>query len=96
MYDNEEISREDFVKMINVDKTQAKNVLGGDIVASMEYEQIGKTADIRLENTPIENIDDEFVIVATKIRSRVKRKTFGPKKSEATGKVRRKIKVGNK
>lgn len=99
MYEDEEITRDQLVRLLNVDRTQAKNILGGDVVADIEVKEVGKTVDIRVSETPIDEIDEEFVGVARKVRMRSKPKARkrigGSGKVAATPKrkVRRKIKV---
>jgi hypothetical protein len=102
MYENEEITRENFLKMINIDKVAAANALGGDVIADLTETVIGKKVDIRVLSLPVEHEDDEYVAIIRKVRSRVKpRKKFGKdaptKVSENTrAKPRRKIKVKSK
>lgn len=82
LYENEEITREQFLRMVNIDKTQAKNVLGGDQVAELTVKEIGNNVDVRIKQLPIEQIDDEYVEVKRKVKPKRKRSVFG-RKAEA-------------
>ncbi len=100
LYEKGEISREQFLRTLKINATEAKNVLGGDQVADFTVEDVGTALDIRIAQLPVENIDDEFVMEFEKVRKRVKRRVFGGKKptesASATVKPRtkrRKIKV---
>lgn len=77
MYDDEEITRDQMLRMLKIDKQQAKNVLGGDVVAELTEEVVGKEIDVRIATLPVENDDDEFVAVNRAVKKRVKRRKFG-------------------
>lgn len=66
LYDNEKISRETFLRMISISTAEARKSLGGDLVTSLTKEVAGEKADIRIEELPIENAEDEFIVVKTK------------------------------
>lgn len=98
MYENDEITRSQLVRLLNVDRTQAKNILGGDAVADIEVTTIGEKVDVRISETPIDEIDEEFIGVIRKVRLRSKpksRKRIGGREKTSTPKrkIRRKIKV---
>lgn len=84
MYDNEEITRDQMVRLIKVDKTQASQILGGDQVADLEVTVVGKVADIRTKDLPVEQQEDEAVYRNAKVRRRVPRRRLGPQKTNAT------------
>ena len=96
MLDDEEITRDQAIRMLNVDKTEATNILGGDIVADITYTEVGKKADIRIEKLPIEQLDEEAVVAAQK-RSRVRRRKIGRKQQQESTPARpkRRVKVRN-
>lgn len=78
LYENEEITREQLLKMMKIGVTEAKNVLGGDQVADFTEKVPGTNVDIRLSELPVENIEDEFVMNVHKVKKRIKpRKLFG-------------------
>lgn len=93
MYEDEEITREQYLSMITVNKKPASTVLGGDLVAQHTIETVGDKADIRMEALPVEQEDEEFVY--EKDKAKTKRKTFGKNKVKAgeKAKPRRRIKV---
>lgn len=84
-----EITREQFLRTIKVQSTEAKNVLGGDQVAAFTVKEIGKSVDIRMDAVPIEQIDDEFIMENAKVRKRVKRRVFGGGNTTPTAKTTR-------
>ena len=96
LYDNEEITREQFLRMINIDKTQAKNVLGGDLVAELTVTETGKTVDVRIRQLPIEHLDDEYVEVKRAVKMRRKRSVFGRMAATERTTVENKVKRGIK
>lgn len=78
LYEKNEITREQFLRMVNIAVAEAKNVIGGDQVADFTVEVPGTTVDIRLADLPVENLDDEFVMANHAPKSRTKRrKVFG-------------------
>lgn len=87
LYENDEITREQFLRMISVGKAEAKNVLGGDLVTQFTKTEIGKNADIRISSTPVEQVKDEFIEVNEK--RRIRRKVVGKNKAKASTKKRR-------
>lgn len=100
MYDEEEITREQFIRMINLDSKQLANVLGADQAADLMTVTVGDTLDIRVSSLPVEEADDEFVMVERKIGSKRARSVFGKraeekreKQSTAKPKGKRSIKV---
>lgn len=98
LYEADEITREQFVQMLNIDKTQAKKILGADQVMDLEIEVPGKDADIRVSDTPIDEIDDEYIAVTSKpIRSKPRKKFGGKPTSKAAvasrPKSRRRVRV---
>lgn len=80
-FEEGEITRDQLLRMLSINKTEAKNVLGGDQVADFTITTVGNKADVRIESLPVENIDDEFVMENERIRKKVKRRIFGGKKS---------------
>lgn len=105
MYEKGEISKEKFLQMISISRSEAKNILGADVVADLEVTTVGNKMDVRIESLPIENVDDEFVAIVRTVRKKIKRSVFGkaaaereastqPKQSIASGK--RRIKTGKK
>lgn len=89
LYEAGEISREQFLRTLKVNATEAKNVLGGDQVAAFTVTEVGKSVDIRMDSLPIERIDDEFIMENAKVRKRVKRRVFGGGKTAAPVKATR-------
>lgn len=77
MYDKKEITREQFIRMVSISKSEAKNVLGADMVADLEVTSVGDKLDVRIEALPVEHVDDEFVAVQRSIRKKIKRSVFG-------------------
>lgn len=77
MYDKEEITREQFLRMMSISKSDAKNVLGADVVADLEVTSVGDKMDVRIDPLKVENQDDEFVAVRRLVRKKVKRSVFG-------------------
>lgn len=99
-YDDEEISREQFLRMIKVDKKEAGNVLGGDEVADLTRTIVGKTVDIRVSSLPVDNADDEYIGIKRNIKTRRPRIKFGgsdkAKIKTPKGRIKRRVKVRNK
>jgi len=88
LYENEDIDRDQFLRMIKIGVTEAKNIIGGDQVADFTETVPGKNVDIRLSELPVENIEDEFIMNTHKIKRRVqRRKVFGKgqDKKQTTG-----------
>lgn len=77
MYEKKEITREQFLRMMTISKSEAKNVLGADMVADLETTSVGDKLDVRIETLPVENVDDEFVAVRRNVRKKIKRSVFG-------------------
>jgi len=102
MYENKEITREQFVRMLKIDMSQAKNVLGGDQVADLEVTSIGDKPDIRISSLPVEQHDDEYIVVERRVRKKVKRSVLGQaiedrdKPEETQAKAKRRIKIRRK
>lgn len=100
LFEDGTINREQFLRMVKIAATEAKNVLGGDQVADFTVTDVGSTLDIRIINLPVENIDDEYVMENSKVRTRVKRRVFGGKRTNTprtpSGKVKRRIKTRTK
>lgn len=93
LFENEDITRQQFLQMMKISVTDAKNVLGGDQVADFTKTSIGAKIDIRLNDLPVEKVDDEFVMVNANVRKRVKRRVFGKDTTSAkTVTPKRKIK----
>lgn len=77
LYDAQEISRDQFLRMLKVDRKQAQNVLGGDVVADMETTVVGDTVDVRISSLSVEEADDEFISIMRNPVRKKKRKRFG-------------------
>lgn len=77
MFEDGEITREQFLRIFKVDAKEAKNVLGGDQVADLEVKTVGDKLDVRIEALPVENQQDEFIVVASVVKTKKKRKVFG-------------------
>lgn len=77
MLEDGEITREQFLRIFNVNAKEAKNILGGDQVADLEVKTVGDKLDVRIDTLPVENHDDEFIAVASVVKRNVKRKVFG-------------------
>lgn len=101
LYENEEISRDQLLNMMKIGVTEAKNILGGDQVADFTEKVPGTKMDIRLEELPVENVEDEFVMSAHKVKKRISRRKIygrGDKAKETgprtkSGKLVRKIRT---
>ena len=99
LYENGDISREQFLRCVKIGVTEAKNVLGGDQVADFTVTEVGNKVDIRLSALPVEHEDDEFVMANHKIKRKIKRRVFGggskPKVRDAapSGRAKRKIRT---
>jgi hypothetical protein len=97
LYEDGEITREQLIQLLNVDRTQANTILGGDIVASISYTEVGKKADIRIEKLPIERLKEEHIEIAhkkTRARRRVKIGRKG-QSHKTQGRVKRRLRVRN-
>ena len=95
-FEEGEITREAFLRIMKVDPTQLKNVFGADQAADLTMTTVGDKLDIRMESLPVENEDDEFIMVERNIKTKQKRSVFGKRKEEkeiVTRKVKRAIKV---
>lgn len=77
MYENKEITREQFLRMVSISKSEAKNVLGADVVADLEVTTVGDKIDVRIDTLPVEQQADEFVAVRRLVRKKIKRSVFG-------------------
>lgn len=94
LYEDGDITKEQFLSMVTIRATEAKNVLGGDQVADFTKTVVGNKVDVRMISLPVEQHDDEFVMSAHKVRKKVKRRVFGtskPKETTKSGRVKRKI-----
>jgi hypothetical protein len=94
LYEDKKISRDQFLRMVSIGKAEAKNVLGGDLVLEYTVKEVGQKADIRVSQTPIEQIDEEFIEIQRKERIR-RRKPVGAKTrvSEDVTPKKRRIKI---
>lgn len=97
MYEAKEITREQYLRMVSISKSEAKNVLGADMVADLEVTTVGDKIDVRMESLAVEHEADEFVAIRRLVRKKIKRSVFGqaadakeaaPKQSIASGKRR--------
>ncbi len=77
MFEKEEITREQFLRLISISKSEAKNVLGADMVADLEVTSVGDKLDVRMEALAVEAKDDEYVSVQRVVRKKIKRSVFG-------------------
>lgn len=101
MYDDGKITREQMLRLFNVDRAEAKKILGADVVADLETTTVGDKLDIRLKTLPVEEHDQEFIAVNRNVRVKTKRSVFGKeaelrerkKQPEAPKPLKRKIKV---
>lgn len=94
LYEEGDISREQFLNMVSINAPAAKNVLGGDQVADFTKTVVGNKVDVRMSALPVEQHDDEFVMSAHKVRKKIKRRVFGTTKTKETtksGRAKRKI-----
>lgn len=91
-YENEEITREQFLRLMKVDPKQLANVFGADQAADLTMTTVGDTLDIRVSSLDVENEDDEFVMVERNVQKKQKRSVFGKRKQEAKTAVERKPK----
>lgn len=100
LFEGGDITREQFLRMIKIGVTEAKNVLGGDQVADFTVTEVGNKVDIRLSSLPVEHEDDEFVMANQKIKRKIKRRVFGgtskPKERGTVAPVRGKRKIRTK
>lgn len=96
-YENGDITREQFLRMVSIGKQEAKNVLGGDQVADFTVKVIGKKVDVRMSQLPVEQMDDEFIMERGLVRTKIKRKVFGrsgqAKVAAPVAKEKRKVRV---
>lgn len=77
MFLNEEITREQFLRIFNVHATEAKNILGADQVATLQTTKVGSKLDVRMVDLPVENADDEYIAVAEAVKKQDRRRVFG-------------------
>lgn len=81
---------------MKVDPKQLANVFGADQAADLTMTTIGDTMDLRISSLPVENEDDEYVMVERNVRKKEKRSVFGKRKDEqatTSRKAKRAIKV---
>jgi hypothetical protein len=77
LYDDGEISREQLLKIIKADKSATGTVLGGDVAADLLVTSIGNKVDVRYNDLPVEQADDEYIAVRPQIRKKINRSKFG-------------------
>lgn len=92
LYENGEISRDQLLRMISISKSEAKKIIGGDQVAEFEITVTGDSADIRIENTPLEYIDEEYIGVMVKEKPK-RRRRIGRRAKPTTKTPARKRKI---
>jgi hypothetical protein len=95
-FEEGEITREAFLRIMKVDQKQLANVFGADQAAELTITSVGDTLDIRISSLDVEHEDDEFVMVERKVKTKKGRSVFGRRKEEkevVTRKVKRAIKV---
>ena len=90
MYDDGDITREQFLRMLSITRSEAKNVLGADVVADLETTSVGSKLDVRISTLPVEQHEDEFVGIERVVRKKIKRRIFGSgeQRAAATGTVK--------
>lgn len=99
MYEDGDINRDQLLRMMKIGVSEAKNVIGGDLVADFTETIPGKALDIRLSELPVERINDEYVMANHRVKSRVKRRKLfggGPSKPVArtqSGRAKRRIRT---
>lgn len=96
LYEDEEITRDQLINLLNVDRSQANIILGGDIVADITTVEVGKKADIRLDKLPIERLNEEHIEIAhkkTTARRRIKIGRKGEASAKASARVGRKLRI---
>ena len=95
-FEEGEITREAFLRIMKVDPKQLANVFGADQAADLTMTTVGDKLDIRVESLPVEREDDTFIMVERNIKTKQKRSVFGKRKEEtavAVKKSKRSIKV---
>src|SRR5690349_5193758 len=73
-YVERRITREQFLACINVGIEDTATLLGGDVVQALKQPIVGKKADVRKKELPIEETEEEpvlFVADAPKVNRRV-------------------------
>ena len=101
LYEKGEVTRDQFLRMISIQRSEAKNVLGADVVADLEVTTVGDKMDVRIESLPVENVDDEYIAIRRLVRKKIKRSVFGQaeevklatKTAATPGTIRRRIKT---
>ncbi|QXN72541.1 hypothetical protein RCKICKAPOO_75 [Rhodobacter phage RcKickapoo] len=85
LYEKKQITREQLLRVMSVGKADAASELGGDIVLAATVTKLGKKADIRMSDLPVERLNDEYILEADRanIPSR-KRIVFKAKAAQDT------------
>ena len=95
LYDDEDITREQFLQLMKIDPKQLGNVLGGDVAADLSTTTLGDKLDVRISELPVEHDDDEFIMVERNVRKKKKRSVFGKRADAKTqaAQPKRRIKI---
>lgn len=85
LYERKQITREQLLRVMSIGKADAASELGGDIVLAATVTKLGKKADIRMSDLPVERLNDEYILEADRanIPSR-KRIVFKAKAAQDT------------
>ena len=68
-----EITEEQFLKCIKVNKSDVSTVLGSDVTLTLETPVKGENYSVRIKELPLDDKDDEYIAVPT--ATSIKRKT---------------------
>lgn len=95
LYDKKKITREAMLSMMSISIAEARKSLGGDMVADLSKTKVGDKVDIRIASLPVENANDEFIMVNKKIRTKNPRLGAALNKPQQTDEVapKRRIKI---
>jgi len=93
LYEDGEISKEQFLSCLKVNIAPAENVIGGDQVASLKEEIVGATVDLRIVTLPVEYAEDKFLMRGTSSPKRRKRLIRATTVKTGRNGIKRNIKV---
>jgi hypothetical protein len=79
-YKDGEMTEEQFLGLIKISITDARKVLGADVVAKHTVKKVGAKLDVRFDDLPVESANDEFIFVNEVVKEQKKRRVFGATK----------------
>ena len=88
-YVDEEIDSQTFIGMITIGKTEAKRVFGGDQILEMTETKVGKDANVRVVDLPVDEQENTPIIIGEPYkRRRIKKKVSGELTSKSSARPR--------